>query len=108
MKPATREQLLPRFMAAVEDLRSEADRVRALEWMGAAVEGDDLDRSIVEALLNGHMKVAGFNDAGDIMFRTTEKGRDEQLELLHRSPEARAMLERLTKQRVADPPKDPQ
>lgn len=93
--------------AAIATL-SDEDKVRAIEWISSAVDSEDgIQQGIVHGIVVGDYKVAGFGADGEIQFSLTEAGMDSAMELIHTSPELRAMISRLSGKAVVAPPKNP-
>lgn len=102
MKPP-KSLIVERVTAALCDLTKPGDIVRALDWIDHAMHGDDLDRGLVELLLNGTARISLMVD-GEPRFRLTQAGADEFLQLISDNADMRTMFERLTGNAVVAPP----
>lgn len=60
------------------------DRVKAAEWMGAAREGGEFERSMLNGLQQGYFRIR-FTADGQPEFTLTEKGRELALLLMKSS-----------------------
>jgi hypothetical protein len=79
-------------------------RAAALDWIEKASEGENwIDRGLLALMIEGRAEITRVVD-GDPSFRLTQKGLDSVPDVLARSPEARALLERLTGQAVVEDP----